>query len=321
MLRIAVVDAGDRWQDYAEALRRVDEVGIGLVIDRNEDAARQLLVSVGGDSFSRSIDELDDHRRDSFDAAVVHSPLESRADTACQLAAQGKHLLVDAPLATTIDDLNRVIQACKTANVRLMVRQPLRNSPSVQSLRAAFDTGNLGAPGLLRIHHWVPHVVTAQESPAISQWIWQMSYCEVDLACWLFDAEPESVFALKIGEDTPNVDGGVQLHLGFPGGGMALVDCLRLSQTSTDPYFMLTLIGSTGAAYVDDHRNTNLLIQDRTNSLQIGANTDVTLQLHELAGLISAGDSSNCPQDSRRATSVIRAALVSIESGSPTTIG
>ena len=315
MLRIAVVDAGNHWQEYAEALRRVEEVGIGLVIDRDEDLARQLLVSVGGESFARSIDELDARRRDAFDAAVVHTPLESRSDTVCRLAEMGKHILVDAPLTTTIDEWDRAVQACEAANVRLMLRQPLRNCPAVQSLKAAIDTGNLGAPGLIRLHHWALPLVDDAE---LSQAIWESCFREVDLACWLFDTEPDSVFALRLSDD---VDRGVQLHLGFAGGGMALIDCLHTAHSSADPYFMLTLIGATGAAYLDDHRNTNLLIQDRTTALQLDFKTDITLQLKQFASFLSGDRTPGSVADGRRATSAIQAALKSIDSGHCVPIG
>lgn len=321
MLRIAVVDAGAHWQDYAAALRRAEGVSIGLVVDRDEDLARQLLVSVGGDGFSRSIDELEAHRLDAFDAAVVHSPLEARVDTICRLAESGKHLLVDAPLATTVEELDRAVQACEAAKVRLLLRQPLRNSPAVQNLRAAVDTGRLGAPGLVRLHHWDAPSLDHRDGPARRPRIWELCYREVDLACGLFDTEPDSVFALSLGEDATGIECGVQLHLSFAGGGMALVDCLRTSRCNADPYFMLTLIGSTGAAYIDDHRNTNLLLQDGRTALQLDSNTDMTLQLQQFAHFLTAEETSSAVEDSRRATSVIQAALASIDVGQAVPIG
>jgi predicted dehydrogenase len=52
----------------------------------------------------------------------------------------------------------------------------------------------------------------------------------------------------------------VQLHLGFPNGGMALIDH-SWTLPPGDSYFSLSLIGSTGAAYADDHHNRQLLFQ------------------------------------------------------------
>ncbi len=320
MLRLAVVDAGQLWPDYAEALRRVDAVKIGVVVDGDEDAARQLLVSCGGDSFARSIHELDPLRQDAIDAAVVHSPLESRADTACALAAMGKHILVDAPVATTLADLDRIAQVCHSSNVHIMVRQPLRNSPALQGLRRALDSGNLGLPGLVRLHHWDP-TANLPVASKLAERVWELCYREVDLACWLFDGQPESVYATCLGEAAAGVELGIQLHLGFAGGGMALVDCLQSPRRGEDAYFMLTLIGSTGAAYVDDHRNTNLLIQERATSLKIDSTNDVTLQLQEFAHSVSSDPSTSFADDGRRVMAVIDAILESIDSGQARPVG
>jgi myo-inositol 2-dehydrogenase/D-chiro-inositol 1-dehydrogenase len=49
-----------------------------------------------------------------------------------------------------------------------------------------------------------------------------------------------------------------QLHLGFAGGGMALIDGTS-SLPPGDGYFALSLIGSAGAAYADDHCDMQLL--------------------------------------------------------------
>src|SRR5205085_8908378 len=75
---------------------------------------------------------------------------------------------------------------------------------------------------------------------------------EIDLACWLFGQPPSEVYAAGRPPDY------AQLHLGFPGGGMALIDYARTLPPG-DAYFSLSLIGSAGAAYADDHHNMQLL--------------------------------------------------------------
>ena len=52
--------------------------------------------------------------------------------------------------------------------------------------------------------------------------------------------------------------GYVQVHLGFAHGGMALIGVANTLPPG-DGYRSLTLIGSSGAAYADDHHQTQLL--------------------------------------------------------------
>jgi len=73
----------------------------------------------------------------------------------------------------------------------------------------------------------------------------------------VFASEPVSVFVTTpSGELSSSY---VQIHLGFEGGGMALIDRSRSLPVGSAPYFSSTVIGRTGAAYADDHHNTHLL--------------------------------------------------------------
>jgi hypothetical protein len=50
------------------------------------------------------------------------------------------------------------------------------------------------------------------------------------------------------------------VHLGFPGGGMALLD-YAAALPAGDGYEALSVIGAAGAAYADDHHNSQLLFR------------------------------------------------------------
>ena len=97
----------------------------------------------------------------------------------------------------------------------------------------------------LRIHSWN---INNRES-ILSQLV-----CEIDLALWLFGKAPTEIYA--VGNEEQHY---IQVHLGFSKGGMALIDSAVLPSGS--PYYSLSVIGSTGAAYADDHHNMQLLYQ------------------------------------------------------------
>ena len=75
---------------------------------------------------------------------------------------------------------------------------------------------------------------------------------QLDLACWLAGTAPSIVAAHARGDDY------VQAHLGYPGGGMAVIDCATCLPAGSPGYRSLSVIGSAGAAYADDHRNLHL---------------------------------------------------------------
>ena len=294
MIRMALVDVGDRWCDYESALARLPNVSF---------------------SAAGSLDELLDGHASSFDAVVIHSPVSQRRDLTCQAAQAGKHVLVDMPIGRCVEDVEAVIEACASAGVHLMVGGPLRWMPYQLAVRESLEAGKLGAPGLLRIHHWNTGGGDIADGRSTDRAIAELTTEEIDLACWLFGAAPNAVYAVALRDDVSAGSVGVQLHLGFPAGGMALIDCMASASEAFDPYFTLTMIGSKGAAYADDHHNANLLFREGgTTSLNVGQGQDHVW--HQLQEFVDAIQNDHRPgstgEDARLAAAVVQAAAESL---------
>ena len=68
----------------------------------------------------------------------------------------GRHTLLAARPWLTASVLDGLAAAASRAGVQLAVLNPDRFLPSRQLIRQQLDAGRLGAPGLVRIHRWVP---------------------------------------------------------------------------------------------------------------------------------------------------------------------
>ena len=117
------------------------------------------------------------------DVEVTDSLAESHAVITDQLAvAQSATRALWLPSGSAVPD-----------EVHIMPAAEWRFRPSLQVIADRLAQGKLGAAGLLRIHRWIaPTNLVA----------------DLDIACWLFSDEPDSVYAL----DRP---GYLQVHLGF----------------------------------------------------------------------------------------------------------
>lgn len=127
----------------------------------------------------------------------------------------------------------------------LMPAQRWRHRPSIREVGRAARSRKLGVPGLMRIHDWDASGVL-DESRVANQ---------LDLVIWIFGSTPRQTC-------TGLRDDYLQLHVGLDGDGMALVD-LDATLPANQRYYSLSLIGSEGAAYADDHHNTNLVFSDQ----------------------------------------------------------
>lgn len=118
---------------------------------------------------------------------------------------------------------------------------PNRFDPHAQAIRRRLDAGDLGKPGLVRLHVWNP------ASEALDQ---RNKIDAIDLVLWLIGEDLESSFGTQSQANQV-------VHLGFVSGAMALIDFYD-HLPADDRYRSLTVIGSEGAAYADDHRDRNL---------------------------------------------------------------
>ena len=317
MIRVALIDAGCRVDDYLSVLPRLTRIGIAAIVDAH--APDEACARLGAEIAASSLDQLLENHDQAFDAVVIHSPPQRRAELVCRAAQAGKHAMVDSPMALSVQEAETAISACQSAGVRLMVAQPTRFMPFQQTVRQSLVANKLGAPGLLRIHRWMAFSRESSEKSQCQDVAMMSSAVirEVDLACWFFDALPSNIFAVHSRAASGTHAVGVQIHLGFPAGGMALIDCMNHVPSGDSVYYSLTLIGAKGAVYADDHHNLNLAFYSHgTTTLDAGTGQDHQwLELEEFADALQHDRQPICTgEDGKRAIAVTQAVVDSMAS-------
>ena len=85
-------------------------------------------------------------RRDDIDGVLLTSPNFVHAEQAVLAAQHGKHVFVEKPIANTITDGKKIIEACKKADVVLMVGHYMRRWAGYRKLKELVDKGAIGKP-------------------------------------------------------------------------------------------------------------------------------------------------------------------------------
>jgi predicted dehydrogenase len=188
-----------------------------------------------------------------WDAVAFVEIARPEKGTIQRLLDAGKHVLLATEPYLSWDEMRELREAAQQAEVRFAVVNPERYLPSRQLIREQL-VNHLGAPGLVRIHRWEPG--SAKNASASPQLPGPM-VGDLDLALWLIGETPNRLYSLEQGAGEDLGGRCVQVHLGFPGGGMALIDYANRLPPG-DSYRMLAVIASAGAAYADDHSNMQL---------------------------------------------------------------
>jgi predicted dehydrogenase len=85
-----------------------------------------------------------------IDMVVIGAPNDLHCQLVCDAAAAGKQVVVEKPLCLNLAEADRMIEACRKANVKLMYAEELCFAPKYVRLKALLDSGALGKPTLLK---------------------------------------------------------------------------------------------------------------------------------------------------------------------------
>ena len=138
---VGIVGAGYQGSTHAMAYSAIPEARIVAICDVREERAKVLAKEYGADWYSDYQQFL--KRRD-IDAVSICTPNALHAAQTILAAEAGKHILVEKPMATSLEDCDRMIQACKDAGVKLMVAHSHRFWPANVKAKRLIEEGEIG---------------------------------------------------------------------------------------------------------------------------------------------------------------------------------
>lgn len=83
-------------------------------------------------------------KREDVDVINICTPNGLRLPLAEEAALAGKHLVVEKPIAISLKEADRIIEACDRSGVHLMCVFQLRHGKSAMAIRKAIQDGRLG---------------------------------------------------------------------------------------------------------------------------------------------------------------------------------
>lgn len=145
-LRIGLLGSGYMGRSYAECISRYVTRAQLMAIAGGSRAPG--LAADYGVAFEQNYTTL--LARSDLDAVLIATPHADHCDQVLQAAAAGKHVLVEKPMATTLVDCDRMISACRAADVMLQVIQTLRFRGTPARAKLLIDQGRIGAVRMIQ---------------------------------------------------------------------------------------------------------------------------------------------------------------------------
>lgn len=201
-------------------------------------------------------------------AVSVVTPDFLHREIAVAACEAGKHVLLEKPMATTVEDARAICDAAKANGVTLMVDFHNRWNPALVGLKQAISEGQMGRPQMmsLRLNDtiYVPTGMLAWGGA--STVVWFLGSHSVDMVRWLFEDEVERVYSVARsrvlagrGINTPDF---FHTICELKGGGVAHIENTWILSDAMPTVFdfKVEFVGSEGTAFVDcsSHRMLQL---------------------------------------------------------------
>jgi predicted dehydrogenase len=302
-VRLGIVGAGDVGWRHAAAAVEVDGLTLTAVADRDDDRARRLADRFG----ARAVADLDALLA-AVDLVVLAVPHADHVELTLRAAAAGCRVLVEKPMATTVEDCDRMIAQ---AGDRLHVGQQGRFFAQVSAARE--ELSRLGAPLL-----YLERRSTDYARPDRPAWFTDARLAgggiamlvgvhSIDRACWLLGVPLEAVSGSVAVPAGWSVETDAVATLWFAGGlpaHLTLVD---------SPHFFheTTIVCERGRLVIT---GSGLTVNGRL-VLEVDGDREYTASFRRQYEALLRGQPGTTLEEGRQAVAVVRALYRSAASG------
>ncbi|MCA9207845.1 MAG: Gfo/Idh/MocA family oxidoreductase [Planctomycetales bacterium] len=249
-LRWGVIGAGRFGLIHARTIRSLSKCRLAALCNDNADrldAARAEFPDVTAYGDYREL--LADA---SIDVVSITTHWREHAAVAIDALAAGKHVLLEKPLASSVEECRRVLDAASGSTGKLLVGHICRFDPRVALAKQAIDSGRIGRIVSMHAKRNLPrapgHIRLDKISPLMGDGIH-----DADLMMWFLGRAPSRVFAREVRVDQFRYAdvGWAMLEFGSDAIGVVETNWRLPENTPTVIDARMEVIGTDGSLTID----------------------------------------------------------------------
>ncbi len=169
-VRVAVIGAGLVAQrSHLPAYVASEEAEVAALVGGRVETAERVAAECGNPRVLRTWEEAVADRE--VDAVDICAPNYLHAPIAIAAARAGKHVIVEKPMAMSLDEADAMVAAARQAGVVLMVAHNLRFVPIYETIKRVVSEGTIGRP--LAVRGVFMHAGPDEFCGATSDWFWK----------------------------------------------------------------------------------------------------------------------------------------------------
>lgn len=269
-VRIGIIGCGAiARRSHIPAFNALEGAEVTACASRSRASAEAAAAEAAGAKVFDDWRELIEH----VDAVAICSPNAFHRDQAVAAAQAGKHVLVEKPIACTVEEADGMIDAAQKAGVVLQVAHNLRYIAPVIAARCAIADGAIGEIRALRAafghsgpKHWAPDATWFFEPESSGGGaLVDLGIHIIDLVRSVTRLEASSVAAMMIGDGV--VEDAAQVLVRYGSGAAGSIHASWVATPAPD--IQLTVFGSTGTLHFDPRSPVTVRTADAKTELEL----------------------------------------------------
>ena len=140
-VNVGVVGVGAMGENHVRVYHKLDEANLVAVSDVSERALKKIEKKYGAKGYTDYNKLLEDPK---IEAVSVCVPTTFHHDVVMEAIKHGKHVLVEKPIAFTLNEAEEMIKAAEETGVILATGHVERFNPAVQKAKELIDDGVIG---------------------------------------------------------------------------------------------------------------------------------------------------------------------------------
>ncbi|CDQ18945.1 Gfo/Idh/MocA family protein [Halobacillus karajensis] len=142
MIKFAIVGCGRIAKKHAEAIKNAQDAELFALCDTDDE---RLSTMASENNVKHTYNNLSEMVTNSeIDVINICTPNAIHAENAIEAIEAGKHVMVEKPIATSVEDAEKIIDAAKRNGVKATAVHQNRFNEAIQKTRRAYEEGKFG---------------------------------------------------------------------------------------------------------------------------------------------------------------------------------
>ncbi|WMW25417.1 UDP-N-acetylglucosamine 3-dehydrogenase [Methanolobus sediminis] len=239
MLRVGVIGAGAMGKNHIRIYSEMPGVELAGISDIDKDLVESLAQQYNTNAFTDYKEML----ASGIDAVSIVVPTKMHRQVATDAIEAGAHVLVEKPIADTVENADAIIDAAKKNGRLVMVGHIERFNPAVIKLKEIIESGLLGKIVSISTRRVGPYNPRIRDVGVILD----IGVHDIDVISYLYGSDVNQVYAVA-GADIHSFEDHATIHMRLDHEFSGLVEVNWLTPHKVRK---LTAVGVGGVAYLD----------------------------------------------------------------------